>query len=219
MKAFFAAVLFLFGAALAFGYPILAERLPSLPIGTWPVYMAATGFMSPIEARLTPDDAPVLVYLDLSSAGSPKFDEDRAVLTLTASFEGKTLLAEPLSFENAATRDDTPQTPERIYRAKAGVIDAVETDSFYRFNVGPGDAEGIDMAKVDLVLEHGPQKADSRAQPIGLAVMAVGAIAFLLSLRSGSGGPPPNPNSKPPPPRWGRGAADRKQVSRRAIGI
>jgi hypothetical protein len=210
MRAFFAAVVFLFGAALAFGYPIMAKRLPPMPIGTWPVYVAATGFMSPIDARLTADDAPVLVYVDLTSAGAPKFDKEQAVLTLTASLEGKTLLAEPLTFEDAVTRDDTPQTPELIYRAKAGAIDTVGADSFYRFSIGPGDAEGIDMAKVDLVLEHGRQKVDSRAQPIGLSVMAVGAIAFLLSLRSGSGSPPPNPNSKPPPPRWGRGAADRK---------
>lgn len=210
MRRFFAVLVFLFGAALAFGYPILAERLPPRPIGTWPVYLAATGFMSPIDARLTPDDAPVLVYVDLTSAGSPKFDKDRAVLTLTASFEGKTLLAEPLSFEDAVARDDTPQTPELIYRTRAGVIETVEADSFYRFSVGPGDAEGIDMAKVDLVLEHGPPEADSRAQPVGFTVMAIGAVAFLLSLRGGSSSPPPNPNSKPPPPRWGRAAGERK---------
>jgi hypothetical protein len=72
-----------------------------------------------------------------------------------------------------------------------------------------GDAEGIDIARVDLVLQHVPQKADPRAQPIGFTLMAVGFIGFVLMLRGKDGGTPPNPNSQPPPPRWGR-AADRR---------
>ena len=209
MKALLSAVVFLFGAALAFGYPMLVERLPPVPFGTWPVYRAATGFMSPVEARLTPEDAPVLVYLDLTAAGPPRFEKDRAVLTVTASGASRTLLAAALDFEDAAMREDSPQTPELIYRAKAGVIDSVEADSFYRFAVGPGDAEGIDMAGVDLVLAHDAGVADPRAQPVGFAVMALGAVAFLLSLR-GRGGPPRNPNEKPPP-RWGRASGDRRR--------
>jgi hypothetical protein len=67
-------------------------------------------------------------------------------------------------------------------------------------------SEGIDIGKVDLVLEHGPQRADPRTQPIGFVLMAVGFIGFVLGLRGRrDGGTPPNPNSQPPP-RWGRAA-------------
>ena len=210
MRLVFTALVFLFGLGLAFGYPLLARNLPPEPIGTWPVYAPLTGFLV-FDAKLKPADAPVQVYLDLTSAGAPKFGKDSAVLTLTVAADGKTLLATPLTFEDAVARDDTPQTPELVYRTNAGVIDpANAAGQSYRFTTGPGDAEGIDIAKVDLVLEHGPQRVDQRAQPIGFVLMAVGFIGFVLSLRGRGGGTPPNPNSQPPPPRWGRGAAGRQ---------
>lgn len=208
MKMFVSLLAFLAGAALAFGYPVLAERLPATAIGTYPVYAAATGFMR-VEAPLRAEDAPVAVYVDLASAGKPRFDGAQAVLTLTVSTAGKTVLAEPLTFEGAAVRDDTPQTPELIYRAKVGTIDPVEP-SPYTFVTGRGDAEGVDLGRAELILERGPAKPHARIQPVGFAVMAIGAVAFLLSLRGRGGGPPPNPNSKPPPPRWGRAAGDRR---------
>ena len=210
MRLVVAALVFLAGLGLAVGYPMMAKNLPHMPIGTWPVYAPLTGFLT-FDAPLKPDDAPVQVYLDLTSAGAPKFGKDSAVLTLTVSADGKTVLATPLTFEDAVARDDTPQTPELIYRTSAGVIDPVDARApAYRFTTGMGDAEGIDIARVDLVLQHVPQKADPRAQPIGFTLMAVGFIGFVLMLRGKDGGTPPNPNSQPPPPRWGRGAADRR---------
>ena len=203
MRLLFAA-LFLLGLGLV-GYAELAERLPPTPIGSWPVYAPVSGFLA-IDARLVPANAPVEVYVDLTSSRAPKFAADRAVLTLTAAVGGKTVLATPLTFEDAVVRDDTPQTPEMIYRTKAGRIDAIDAaDPLYRFTPGPGDAEGIDIARVDLVLDHGPQKSDPRLQPVGFGLMGIGFIAFVLALRRG-GGAPPNPNSQPPPPRWGRAA-------------
>lgn len=210
MRAFFALIVFLFGASLAFGYPLLASRMRPTSIGTYPIYAPATGFMR-VDAKLQPDDAPVQIYVELASASAPKFDAARAVLTLTASVSGKTVLAEPVTFADATVRDDTPQTPELIYRAKVGAIDPIDAGApTYSFVAGQGDAEGIDLGRAELILEHGPQNADPRAQPVGFAVMAIGAIAFLLSLRGRGDRPPPNPNSKPPPPRWGRDASERK---------
>jgi hypothetical protein len=211
MRRLFALLVFLAGAALAFGYPMLAERLPPKPIGTLPVFSPVGGFV-PVSRNLRPEDLPAVVYVDLYSSGSPKFGKDRAVLTLTASAAGKTVLAAPLDFQDAVQRDDTPQTPEMIYRATAGTIDSVDPAApLVTFTVDRGDADAIDVARVDLVLEHGPQKVDPRATPVGWIVMAVGAVAFLISFRrgGGAGSPPANPNSQPPPSRWGRGAADR----------
>lgn len=210
MGRFLSVLGFLAGLALAFGYPLLQARLPVVPVGTWPVYTAAAGFMQ-VEAGLTPAQAPVAVYLDMAAPPAVAFDPDRTVLTLTASVAGRTIIAEPLTFVGAVSREDAPQTPQTIYRAKAGVIENVDPgDATYTFVTGPGDAEGIAMVKVDLVLEEESRHADPRVQPVGFMAMAVGAVGFLISLRLGGDGRPPNPNSKPPPPRWGRGAGQRR---------
>jgi hypothetical protein len=212
MRRFFALLVVLFGAALAFGYPLLAARVPNDPFGTFQAYSPAGGFI-PLNRNLQPDELPTEVHVDLYSSGSPKFGKDRAVLTLTASAGGKTVLAAPLTFEDAVVRDDTPQTPEMIYRTLAGVIETVEPNAPpFTFTIGFGDADEIDIARVGLVLRRAAQKVDPRAAPLGYIVMAIGAILFVLSFRGGSSAPPANSNSQPPPsaPRWGRGAADRK---------
>jgi hypothetical protein len=196
--------IFLVGLAMAAGFLFVANA-PQSPVGKWPVYSRAGGFL-PVEATLRPQDAPVEVYVDLATSGSPKFGKDRAVLTLTAATNGKTEIAAPLSFADAVTRDDTPQTPELIYRAKAGELASVASDQPVTFTVGPGDVDEIDISAVDLVLQHGRGTADEGLVPIGYAVMAIGAVAFVLSFRRRNDGPPENPNSQPPPPRWGRGA-------------
>jgi hypothetical protein len=213
MRRFFALLAFLFGAALAFGYPWLAGRLPNEPFGVFQAYSPAAGFIQ-LNRPMRPDEAPTEIYVDLYSSGSPKFGKDRAVLTLTISSGGKTVLAAPLGFEDAVARDDTPQTPEMIYRTRAGVIETVEPDAPpYTFTIDRGDADEIDIAKVDLLLQRAAQKVDPRAIPVGYIVMAIGAVLFLLSFRGDGSAPPANPNSQPPPPppsRWGRGAADRR---------
>ena len=82
-------IVVLFGAALAFGYPLLAARLPSKSVASYPVYTPGSGFV-PVETSLHPENAPFRIYIDLTAAGSTKFD-DRAVLTLTVSTSGKTV--------------------------------------------------------------------------------------------------------------------------------
>lgn len=204
MRRVFPLIVVLFGAGLAFGYPLLAARLPSAPRASYPVYSPASGVM-PVEISLNPENAPFRIYLDLTVSASTKFD-DRAVLTLTVSTSNQTVLAKALTFEDAAVMEDTPQTPQKIFRAEAGTIDARDPASVYSFIVGPGDAEGIALGPINLVIESGPKRVDSRVKSGGLVVMAIGMLALLLSLRTGSGAPPTNPNSQPPPPRWGRGA-------------
>jgi hypothetical protein len=90
------------------------------------------------------------------------------------------------------------------------VIAAVDAVAPLVFTIDRGDAEAIDIAGVDLVLQHAHREPDNPVASIGYAVMAVGAIAFLLSFRKRADGLPPNPNSQPPPPRWGRSGSDRK---------
>jgi hypothetical protein len=209
VRQLFAAVFFLVGLGMSAGYLFYASNAPSAPLGSWPVFTRDGGFI-PVEARLKPEDAPVEVFVDLATAVSPDFGKDQAVLTLTAAAGGRTALAVPLSFAGAVSRDDAPQTPELIYRARAGEIATIDAETPLVFTVDRGDVDEIEISGVDLVLEHARPGPDNRVAPIGYAVMAVGAVAFLLSLRKRPEGPPPNPNSQPPPPRWGRAGSGRQ---------
>jgi hypothetical protein len=124
---------------------------------------------------------------------------------MTASVEGRTVLAKALDFAGSVGRDSNPQTQEKIFHADAGVIDPVETGS-YTFTLASGDAEGVTVRAVDLVLTQGGARVDKRLQPLGFSLAAVGFIGLVLAFRRRGGGTPSNPNSQPPPPRWGRGA-------------
>ena len=198
-------LLFLFilvgGFALA-GYPWLSANVLAHPVGTWRVYDAATGFL-PATVPLKESDAPLGIVVDMTTTGISALPAEGAILTLTVALEGRTVLAEALSFAGATPRETNPQTREKLFSDVAGVIDPVEAGS-YVFTFGKGDAEGVPIRSVDLKLRVEPPASDKRLQPIGFSLMAVGFIGLVLAFRRG-GGSPPNPNSQPPPPRWGRG--------------
>jgi hypothetical protein len=201
-------LILLAGAAIGVGYPWYVSNFSGKEIGTWRAYDRATGFR-PFEARLTEADAPVRALVDLTTLGAPTFDETRTVLTVTAAGGGRTVLADTLTFSNAVRREVSPQATEKIYRADAGVIHAV-TPGTYTFTLGQGDADGIDMRSVDVVLRSDAALLDPRAQPLGFTLMAVGFIGLVAaSRRRRRDDAPANPNSQPPPPRWGRDAGRR----------
>ncbi len=200
MRVFFFLV-FLVGAAAGIGYPFALSNFSGDEIGTWRVYERGAGFR-PVSVALEWSDAPVRVLVDMVSVGTPRLSGDRTVLTLTAATGGRTVLAETISFVNATPRSDSPQSGDQIYRDEAGVMTKLDSGD-YLFTVGQGDAEGIEMRSVDLVLRGGAAEPDPRAMPIGYVLMAVGAVGFVIALTRG-GGRPGNPNSKPPASRWGR---------------
>jgi hypothetical protein len=199
---------FLFGLILVAGlvliaWPRFAGGMGPEAVGTWRVYEARTGF-APASADLTAADAPLAVAVEMTTRGVAALPQGAAILTVTAAVGGRTVLAEALDFVGARGRDTNPQTLEKIFRAEVGTIDPVETGT-YIFTVGKGDADGVPLQAVDLVLTRGGA-FDRRLQPIGFSLAAIGFIGLVLALRRGAGGPPPNPNSQPPPRRWGRGA-------------
>ncbi|BCH33797.1 hypothetical protein MesoLjLc_57270 [Mesorhizobium sp. L-8-10] len=202
---FFFLLMLLAGAVLGIGYPFVIQNFSGKEIGSWRVYERGSGFHS-IETKLSAADVPVRVLVDMTSIGAPRLTNERTVLTITAATGGRTVLAETLNFVDAAPRADSPQSGERVYRDDGGVISDA-SDGPYVFTVGPGDAEGIEMKSVDLILRAGAASYDERAQPLGFALMGIGFIGFVLALRRG--GHPPNPNSQPPRSRWGRGAGGR----------
>jgi len=199
-------LILIIGASVGIAYPWAIQNFSGKEIGTWRVFQRIEGF-KPVQAELDDTDAPVRVFLDMTSTGMQTFGPDRTVLTVTAATQGRTVLAETVTFATSTPRTDSPQSGEQLYRDDAGLIREIDPGP-YTFTVGPGDADGIDMKFVDLTLRSGAGEYDQRAQPVGFALMGVGFIGLVLALRRG-GNRPDNPNSQPPAPRWGRGAGDR----------
>lgn len=206
MRVFFF-LLLLAGVGLGIGYPFALSNFSGHEIGTWRVYERGSGFGS-VTARLDSSDAPVRILVDMTSVGTPRFTGESTVLTLTAATAGRTVLAETVSFVNSTPRSDSPQSGDRIYRDEAGVLTKLDSGD-YVFTLGPGDAEDIEMRRVDLILRAGAAEPDPRAVPIGYVLMAIGTVGFIISL-SRRGNRPQNPNSKPPAPRWGRSGSQRR---------
>ncbi|MBZ9761149.1 hypothetical protein LB553_09705 [Mesorhizobium sp. CA8] len=201
-------LLLIAGAAVGIFYPWAMSNFSGHAIGTYRVYEG--GRFRPVTLQLAASDAPVRVLVDLTARAERVAGQQRTVLTLTAANGGRTALASALSFNHTDNpRQTSPQLPDKIFRDEAGVIDRV-TPGSYVFTVGPGDADGIDMRAVDLILRAGTGSIDERAQPAGYTLMGVGLAGLALSLvfgRRGDGAK--NPNSQPPPPRWGRGGSPR----------
>jgi hypothetical protein len=193
-------LLLIAGIGLGIGYPFAVQNISGYEIGRYPAYDRQGGFRV-VEENLSPADAPVRVLVDMTSIGSVTLSGAQTALTLTASLDGRTVLASTLTFAHQEPRPDSPQASGTIYRDEAGMIDPVEGGR-YRFVIGPGDAEGIDMRSVELVLRAGAFDLDPRAVPVGYMLMAIGFIGFVLALRRGR-----KPTPAPPAPKWGRGGA------------
>ena len=195
-------LILLAGAGAGFFYPWAVTNFSGREIGTWRVYDRG-GVFRPISAKLSSNDDPVRVLVDMTAIAPPEFASSSTVLTLTASRGGHTVLAETLNFAEVKPQEKSPQLREKVYRDEAGVMSGIE-DGDYTFVVGEGDAEGIQMRSVDLILRGGAGAVDPRLQPVGFALTAIGFIGLVLSMRRGPR--KRNANSQPPAPRWGRDA-------------
>ena len=136
----------------------------------------------------------------MTTRGPLRADRQGAVLTVTARSGGRTVLAQALDFQGVNGRITNPQTGEIVYRSDAGSIDAVAPDGL-TIEVGRGDAEGVALTAVTVIVKASAVDVDPRAVPAGYVLLAIGFIGFIASFR---GRGPKNPNSAPPPPRWGR---------------
>jgi hypothetical protein len=195
------------GIAGAIAYPWMASDLGVSEVGSFRVFDPESGFR-PAVVRLSAQDSPIRVLVELTAARPLEVAADEAVITLTVAAGSRTVLAQTLTFAEASPRETSPQLSDRIYRQQAGTIDPVE-DADHTFTVGPAGMEAVDIRSIDVVLASAPAAIDPRVQPIGFALMAIGFVGLVLSLRRGRNRPPENPNSQPPKPRWGRGAEPR----------
>ena len=205
---FFFLLILLAGVALGVAYPWAVNNFSGRELGSWPVFDPGTGF-KPVDVPLKAADAPVQHSCRHDRIGPPRFSRDGTVLTHDSRDRGPHRARRYLELlPSPKPRENTPQLPDRIFRADAGPLTTVE-DGTYTFTVGRGRCRGHRYcARSRSRCAAAPPPMTSRAQPIGISLMAVGVIGFVLASRR-RGTAAANPNSQPPPPRWGRGGQNR----------
>ncbi len=144
-------------------------------------------------------DTPLAIAVEMISRGPLRSDLQGAVLTVTAAEGGRTVLAEALDFKGVDGRITNPQTGEVAYRQRAGTVES--DGSGLQINVARGDAEGVDISSVTVIVEGTRGLRQPNLVPAGYILMIVGLVGFIAGFRKRT---PSNPNSSPPPPRWGR---------------
>ncbi len=174
-------LMLLAGVACGFGYPWYMENRTGSPIGTFRVYTRAGGF-KPIDVVLTPDQAPVRVFVDIVPLKGYYPDSSRTLLALTVSSGGKTALASRLNYMGASEQTKNLQNSEQLFRDIAGEIRDI-TAGPHRFVVSEGDSDDLSLKSADIVLRANALDADKRVQPIGVALFVLGLLGFIRSLR------------------------------------
>lgn len=184
---------FLFGLLLAVIYPMAVRDRAGREIGTWRTYEPGTGF-GRFEVSREQLDIPVDIHVEMTVNGPFEPRNDRSVISLVAWGDGSMIIAAPLYFMPVPSQ--AGDAPDGVYRDFAGAIDPVDAER-YLFVAMPGEAEDVDIAAVDVVLEGAAAEPDQGTVVVGYVVTVLGLGGLALSFR--------RRRAKPSAPRWGRG--------------
>jgi hypothetical protein len=178
---FFFFLMILAGLVLGAAYPWYQYNMAGSEIGVYRVYVRG-GQFKPVTVVLALRDAPVRVFVDMVPLQGYYPTQSRTALTLTASTEGRTVLASSLSYISSTEESKNLQTTRKVFRDRAGDIN-VTTPGEYIFVVGEGDMEGLSIDTVDLVLRRNAAETDPRAMPAGAALAFFGLVGLIRAQR------------------------------------
>ncbi len=188
------------GFALGAAYPWYQYNMAGSEIGTYRVYVRSGDF-KPQTVELAQGDAPVRVFVDMVPLQGYYPGQSRTALTLTASTEGRTVLASSLSYISSTEEGRNLQNSRKVFRDRAGDINIV-TPGEYTFVVGEGDMEGLSIDTVDLVLRRNAAETDYRAMPAGAALALFGFFGLIRAARRRKA----EAAIEAAKPKWGRDA-------------
>jgi MYXO-CTERM domain-containing protein len=178
---FFFLLMILAGLALGAGYTWYQYNMAGGEIGTYRVYVRGGSFKLQTVV-LAQSDAPVRVFVDMVPLQGYYPTQSRTALTLTASVEGRTVLASSLSYVSSTEESKNLQTTRKVFRDRAGDLNIV-TPGEYTFIIGEGDMEGLSIDTVDLVLRRNAAESDPRAMPAGAALVLLGLLGLIRAMR------------------------------------
>ncbi len=191
--------LMLSGIGLGVAYPWYIHNRSGNDIGTFRVFQRSSGFKS-IDVILTPDEAPVRVFVDIMPIMQTYPDDAQSLLHLTATTSGKTVMDKNLNFAAGIADARGLQRSEKIFRDTAGELTNIAAGQ-YHFTLERGGFEGLTLKTVDLVLKGNIEEIDPRAIPAGIGLFALGLLGMIRRQRSSA--PEDTDTAKP---KWGRDA-------------
>lgn len=192
-------LLILAGIGLGAAYPWYIHNRSGNDIGTYRVFQRPGNFR-PVDVILTPDEAPVRVFVDMMPIMQNYPDGAQSLLRLTASTSGKTVMDANLNFAAGIADGRGLQRSEKIFRDTAGELTEISAGQ-YHFILERGGFEGLSLKTVDLVLKGNVEEVDPRAVPAGIGLFAIGLLGMIRSRRSAT--PEDAAVTKP---KWGRDA-------------
>ncbi len=192
-------LMILAGIGCGAAYPWYIHNRSGKDIGTYRVFQRPGSFKA-VDVILTPDEAPVRVFVDMTPIMQNYPDGAQSLLHLTATTAGKTVMDENLNFAAGIADGRGLQRSEKIFRDTAGELTGIAAGQ-YHFTLERGGFEGLSLKTVDLVLRGNVKEVDSRAIPAGIGLFAIGLLGLIRSRRS------PTPDEvKAEKPKWGRDA-------------
>ncbi len=192
-------LLILAGIGCGAAYPWYIHNRSGNDIGTYRVFQRPGVFKS-VDVILTPDEAPVRVFVDMMPIMQNYPDGAQSLLHLTATTSGKTVMDTNLNFAAGIADGRGLQRSEKIFRDTAGELTEI-TAGQYHFTLERGGFEGLSLKTVDIVLKGNVEEVDPRAIPAGIGLFAIGLLGLIRSRRAA---PPEDDNAEKP--KWGRDA-------------
>ncbi|NJR14043.1 MAG: hypothetical protein HC779_07680 [Phyllobacteriaceae bacterium] len=172
-------LLFAIGLALSFLPGEILPRLVGREIARAIVF--DNGAFTPFEIELDPELTPLEFDAVMVEGGQYAPRLDQAAFTLIVNSATGTAFTAAIAFaerDRVSTADGTTQ-----YTRSIGRLSELAGDT-YIFEFGPGDADAIDLKRIDLVLRA--NAFDLNAEDLafyGNIAMWVGAVAFFIGLR------------------------------------
>lgn len=188
----------LVGIGVAFVMPWMAETQQAVETGRWRVYDRAAGFRDvTVDVSAT---GPTVLVLDFITEGPLPSNLRGALVAVTASREGRTVLAQAVDVAGVHPRMVAPQNADNIYTKAVAELGG-EASGQLHFHFTSADAEIGRLLAIDMALQVKTFQPDPQLVPLGYVLVVVGFVGLVTSFRSRR----PAERNEPPPPKWGRG--------------
>lgn len=172
------------GFGTAFIYPWYMNNFTGSEIGRWTVAQERGIQPAIVEADLTAQDAPVRIFVDATTLADTIPTDGVSKLSIAVMRDGQfPVLSEVLTFTDIGnSKQQNSPKPPQIMRQSAGEINPVADDK-YAFRILRGDRDGLQIAKIELILRKSAETANENIVSFGLLGGVMGLYLFIRTRR------------------------------------